>query len=320
MGRRPCCEKVGLKKGRWTAEEDDRLKKYILANGEGSWRSLPKNAGLLRCGKSCRLRWINYLRADLKRGNITTEEEDVIIKLHASLGNRWSLIASHLPGRTDNEIKNYWNSHLSRQIQTFRRRNDDGDAVIVDVARLSLPPRRKGGRGRRRKAEAEVEAEAEAVREIPSPPTAEIERESTVCGGVDDPTEEEINNEPPPEERHDVGGSGTLSFNNDVFKEDDMSLDLEELLTNVEMQWDDDYTSGTCESNITANASVGAAVSDAGAAELELGGDCSSISSSFSLDSPWNWESFAGGLEWDAGEDFAGAVAESDAMISWLLS
>ncbi|RYR12858.1 hypothetical protein Ahy_B04g070167 isoform D [Arachis hypogaea] len=88
MGRTPCCEKVGLKKGRWTAEEDKILTDYIQENGEGSWRNLPKNAGLLRCGKSCRLRWINYLRADVKRGNITPQEEEIIVKLHAVLGNR----------------------------------------------------------------------------------------------------------------------------------------------------------------------------------------------------------------------------------------
>lgn len=318
MGRRPCCEKVGLKKGRWTTEEDDRLKKYILANGEGSWRSLPKNAGLLRCGKSCRLRWINYLRSDLKRGNITSQEEDVIIKLHASLGNRWSLIASHLPGRTDNEIKNYWNSHLSRQIKTFRGRNDDVP-VIVDEAKLSLLQRRKGGRGRRSKAEVEAEVGRKIL------PMPDLERESSVCGGVDDITEErESPNEEtvddPAEGRHDVGGgSVSLDFNDDVFEEDDMSLDLSELLTNVDVEWNDD-TAGTCESN---TATV--AVVDAGTAEMELVGECSSVSSSFSLDSPWNWESFAGGHEWDAvefdaGDDFAGGAAEPDAVISWLLS
>ncbi|KAI3469317.1 hypothetical protein Pfo_025980 [Paulownia fortunei] len=120
MGRKPCCEKTGLKKGKWAAEEDEKLINYIEANGEGSWRSLPKNAGLLRCGKSCRLRWINYLRADVKRGNFTADEEETIVKVHRTLGNRWSLIASHLPGRTDNQIKNYWNSHLSRRIYRFR--------------------------------------------------------------------------------------------------------------------------------------------------------------------------------------------------------
>ncbi|XP_062197458.1 myb-related protein P-like [Phragmites australis] len=142
MGRAPCCEKVGLKKGRWTKEEDEILARYINEHGEGSWRSLPKNAGLLRCGKSCRLRWINYLRAGLKRGNISSEEEEMIIKLHATLGNRWSLIAGHMPGRTDNEIKNYWNSHLSRRASDFR----DGVVVNVDLSKLPGGGKRRGGR------------------------------------------------------------------------------------------------------------------------------------------------------------------------------
>ncbi|CAO2164942.1 unnamed protein product [Urochloa humidicola] len=116
MGRSPCCEKAHTNKGAWTKEEDDRLVAYIRLHGEGCWRSLPKAAGLLRCGKSCRLRWINYLRPDLKRGNFTADEDDHIIKLHSLLGNKWSLIAARLPGRTDNEIKNYWNTHIRRKL------------------------------------------------------------------------------------------------------------------------------------------------------------------------------------------------------------
>ncbi|KAG0474433.1 hypothetical protein HPP92_014119 [Vanilla planifolia] len=116
MGRSPCCEKSLTNKGAWSKEEDERLIAYIKAHGEGCWRSLPKAAGLLRCGKSCRLRWINYLRPDLKRGNFSEEEDDLIIKLHALVGNKWSLIAGRLPGRTDNEIKNHWNTHIRRKL------------------------------------------------------------------------------------------------------------------------------------------------------------------------------------------------------------
>ncbi|KAK1308979.1 Transcription factor MYB39 [Acorus calamus] len=116
MGRLPCCEKVGLKKGPWTLEEDQKLLAYIEENGHGSWRAFPVKAGLERCGKSCRLRWTNYLRPDIKRGKFSLQEEQTIIQLHALLGNRWSAIATHLPKRTDNEIKNHWNTHLKKRL------------------------------------------------------------------------------------------------------------------------------------------------------------------------------------------------------------
>ncbi|KAE9619048.1 hypothetical protein Lal_00047672 [Lupinus albus] len=117
MMRAPCCDKMGLKKGPWTPEEDHILITHIQKYGHQNWRALPKQAGLLRCGKSCRLRWINYLRPDIKRGNFSHEEEETILKLHGILGNKWSAIAARLPGRTDNEIKNFWYTHLKKRAE-----------------------------------------------------------------------------------------------------------------------------------------------------------------------------------------------------------
>ncbi|EYU28783.1 hypothetical protein MIMGU_mgv1a021817mg, partial [Erythranthe guttata] len=158
MGRSPCCDKVGMKKGVWTPEEDNKLFTYMQQHGHGNWRDLPLKAGLQRCGKSCRLRWINYLRPDIKRGKFSFQEEQTIIQLHALLGNRYlsfiytkkqipssklslvtfivfhmwhatrdrssqldvhdgqGYIAQHLPKRTDNEIKNYWNTNLKKRL------------------------------------------------------------------------------------------------------------------------------------------------------------------------------------------------------------
>ncbi|CAN1151993.1 Transcription factor MYB106 [Linum perenne] len=110
----------GLRRGPWSSEEDQKLLSFVQLHGHGSWRTLPQKAGLQRCGKSCRLRWINYLRPGIKRGKFSLHEEQTIIQLHALLGNRrmfrWSAIAAHLPRRTDNEIKNHWNTHLKKRL------------------------------------------------------------------------------------------------------------------------------------------------------------------------------------------------------------
>ncbi|XP_022876626.1 transcription factor GAMYB [Olea europaea var. sylvestris] len=106
---------VVLKKGPWTSAEDAILVDYVKKHGEGNWNAVQKHSGLSRCGKSCRLRWANHLRPNLKKGAFTSEEERLIIELHAKIGNKWARMAANLPGRTDNEIKNYWNTRIKRR-------------------------------------------------------------------------------------------------------------------------------------------------------------------------------------------------------------
>ncbi|CAO2046331.1 unnamed protein product [Urochloa humidicola] len=203
MGRSPCCEKeAGLKKGPWTPEEDQKLLAFIEQHGHGCWRSLPAKAGLRRCGKSCRLRWTNYLRPDIKRGKFTVQEEQTIIQLHALLGNRWSAIATHLPKRTDNEIKNYWNTHLKKRLAKM------GIDPVTHKPRADAPAASSSGAARFRAAahlshtaqweSARLEAEARLAREAklralassspPPPPPAPGPTAAAAASGLESPT------------------------------------------------------------------------------------------------------------------------------------
>ncbi|KAG6591448.1 Transcription factor RAX3, partial [Cucurbita argyrosperma subsp. sororia] len=117
MGRAPCCDKANVKKGPWSPDEDAKLKSYIEQHGTGgNWIALPQKIGLKRCGKSCRLRWLNYLRPNIKHGDFTEDEDRIICSLYVNIGSRWSIIAAQLPGRTDNDIKNYWNTRLKKRL------------------------------------------------------------------------------------------------------------------------------------------------------------------------------------------------------------
>ncbi|KAK3030931.1 hypothetical protein RJ639_036669 [Escallonia herrerae] len=124
--------KKEVNRGAWTVEEDRKLAEAIETHGAKKWKTIAAKAGLNRNGKSCRLRWLNYLRPNIKRGNISDQEEDLILRLHKLLGNRLRFRYLTIL------VKNYWNSHLSKKIN--RKENQNG----VPTVNASKAEKRRG--------------------------------------------------------------------------------------------------------------------------------------------------------------------------------
>uniref|UniRef100_A0ACD5W125 Uncharacterized protein n=1 Tax=Avena sativa TaxID=4498 RepID=A0ACD5W125_AVESA len=147
MGRSPCCDKTSVKRGPWSREEDAILRSFVqrFANA-GNWITLPQKAGLRRCGKSCRLRWLNYLRPALRHGGFTDEEDTLILSLYGQIGSKWSVIAAKLRGRTDNDVKNHWNTKLKKRYYLLNTAppttptSGDSIAAADDPSGVDQPP------------------------------------------------------------------------------------------------------------------------------------------------------------------------------------
>ncbi|KAG6600191.1 Transcription factor DUO1, partial [Cucurbita argyrosperma subsp. sororia] len=129
-----------MKKGPWSVEEDEVLMNYVNKFGPRDWSSLRSKGLLPRTGKSCRLRWVNKLQPNLKTGcKFSADEERVVIELQAQFGNKWAKIATYLPGRTDNDVKNFWSTRrkrLGRMLQTPPQKSQKHNQKISESRRL----------------------------------------------------------------------------------------------------------------------------------------------------------------------------------------
>ncbi|WVZ08983.1 hypothetical protein V8G54_022329 [Vigna mungo] len=174
-------EEMSITKGPWTEEEDSVLFDYITVHGEGHWNSVARYTGM----QTFILRWLNYLRPNVRRGNITLQEQLMILDLHSRWGNRYytsssslsSLVfilehAEHLPGRTDNEIKNYWRTRVVKQAKQLKC--DVNSKQFRDTLRFVWMPRMLE----------RIQAQASSSGQAQTALMSNVQAHSDPCGGA----------------------------------------------------------------------------------------------------------------------------------------
>lgn len=120
-----------MQKKLWSPEEDEALKRFVEKHGCAKWSRVARLAGLQhRCPKSCRLRWVNYLRPGLTHGPFSAQEIRLLLGLHSQLGNKWSQIAAYMPGRSDNDVKNAWHLCSRRKKRSLFKKQQGGLLLI----------------------------------------------------------------------------------------------------------------------------------------------------------------------------------------------
>ncbi|KAG9132852.1 hypothetical protein Leryth_014797 [Lithospermum erythrorhizon] len=241
-----------IKKGPWASEEDEVLRNFVKKNGPRDWSSIRTMGLLPRTGKSCRLRWVNKLRPNLKKGcKFTAEEEKLVLDLQEKLGNKWATIATYLSGRTDNDVKNFWSTRQKRLARILKssthagtkKKNNKGKAEVDDEKAHNLLDVKPGNSRQQVKEELEHHSLPELgnTKDVCASTSKEAILDfcllPEICHGYDqllEFNESSFMDDFPSQDILEIGDLPDLMINSDDLPFDDLSACNNDLMNNVE--------------------------------------------------------------------------------------